>query len=259
MQISKFTPAQLVTSLVTEHQGKPVTTSLIVAEQLSRRHGDVMGAIDSLAKDGTIDVRGFSHISYTDTMNREQRAYQLDKRTALIAMPFIGGKKSREGQAKLVDAFLVMEELLKKRYDWQPVRDAGKGMRRDLTDAIADFIGYAKAQGASKGADHYYANFTKLEYKLLFAVATGMPKGFRNLLDVESLDTLGMVEKALSIHIRRAMEDDQPYKAIYVAAKGIAQTLVDIMGGRRILPDLDRVSGKQPGMGMPAQIPCAHA
>jgi len=115
-------------------------------------------------------------------------------------------------------------------------------MRRDLTDAIADFIEYAKAQGAGKGADHYYANFTKMEYKILFAVAAGMPKGFRNILDVESLDSLGMLEKLLSAHVRRGMECDKPYKAIYLEAKGFAQMLVDTMGGHRLLPEVGEVA-----------------
>ncbi len=114
---------------------------------------------------------------------------------------------------------------------------------RDLTDAIAAFIEYAKGRGAGKGADHYYANFTKMEYKLLFAIASGMPKGFRNMVDVESLETLGMVEKALAYHIRKEMESGREYKDIYVTAKGTAQTLIDIMGGRRSLPDMGNEAG----------------
>lgn len=243
MQISQFTPEQLIATLISEYEGKPVTTSIIMAEQLSRPHKNVLQSIDALVEDGTLQRGLDAELTFRDVSGpngavRQERIYRLSKRSALIAMPFVGGKKSRAGQARLVDAFLYYEAMAKKRDQWEPIRSLGKGMRRDLTDAIADFIGYAQARGAGKGANHYYANFTKLEYKLLFAVASEMPKGFRNLLDVESLETLAYTEKALARHIRREMEKGEAYKDIYVSAKRIAQMSVDILGGRRLLPDL---------------------
>ena len=242
MHISKFTPAQLVESLVSEHAGRPVTTSIIIAEQFSRPHKNVLQSIDALVEDGILQ-RGLDiELTLRDVNGpngsvRQERIYRLNKRAALIAMPFIGGKKSRLGQVKLVDAFLRYDEILKQRDQWEPIRSLGKGMRRDLTDAIAEFIEYAQARGAGKGANHYYSNFTKMEYKLLFLIANEMPKGFRNLLDVESLETLAYTEKALARHIRREMENGAAYKDIYVSAKGIAQISIDILGGRRMLPE----------------------
>jgi hypothetical protein len=53
-----------------------------------------------------------------------------------------------------------------------------------------------------ESAEHYFTNFTKMEYRFLFAIASGMPKGFRNLPDAESLDALGYTEKTLARHIR---------------------------------------------------------
>ncbi len=243
MHISKFNPDQLVATLVAEYDGKPTTTSLIVAEYFSKRHADVLRAIDSMAGECGADFhqRSFAPMTYTVSTGkgaqREDRAVRISKDGfTLLAMGFTG-KKAMKFKLDYIRAFNAMDAILKRRDEWQPIRDAGKGMRRDLTDAIADFIEYAKCQGAGKGADHYYANFTRMEYRLLFAIAAGMPKGFRNLLDVESLDTLGYTEKALSYHIRREMERGASYKDIYISAKGIAQTSIDLMGGRRMLPE----------------------
>lgn len=241
--LSNFTHDQLVSSLVMEYEKKPVTTSLAVASYFGKRHADVLRAIDAISDECGPDFHGRNFAPMTYTVNigkgaqREDRAVRITKDGfTLLAMGFTG-KKAMKFKLDYIRAFNAMEAILKHRDEWQPIRDAGKGMRRDLTDAIAEFIEYAKRMGAGKGADHYYANFTKMEYKLLFAIAAGMPKGFRNLLDVESLETLGMVEKALAHHIRKEMERDQPYKSIYKSAQGVAQTLVDIMGGRRLLPD----------------------
>lgn len=245
MHLSEFSPDQLIASLVSEYEKKPVTTSLIVAEHFGKRHADVLRAIDVMAEEcgAEFHQRNFAPMTYTVLIGkgaqREDRAVRITKDGfTLLAMGFTG-KKAMKFKLDYIRAFNAMEATLKRRDEWQPIRDAGKGMRRDLTDAIAEFIEYAKKFGAGKGADHYYANFTKMEYRFLFAIASGMPKGFRNLLDVESLDTLGFTEKALARHIRREMERGTSYKDIYIAAKGIAQMSVDLLGGQRMLPELE--------------------
>jgi hypothetical protein len=86
--------------------------------------------------------------------------------------------------------------------EWQLIRDAGKDIRRALTMPSQSSSNTRKSSALEKGADHYYTNFTKMEYRFLFAISSGMPKGFRNLPDAESLDALGYTEKTLARHIR---------------------------------------------------------
>ncbi|MBB5467237.1 Rha family phage regulatory protein [Paraburkholderia sp. CI2] len=90
--------------------GVPVTDSLTIAREFGRRHDNVMRTLDSLIADGTIDGLNFEETSYTDESNRQQRMIELDERGALIAMPFIGGRNSRAGQVRLVDAFLSLRD-----------------------------------------------------------------------------------------------------------------------------------------------------
>ncbi|QUS57337.1 Rha family transcriptional regulator [Pseudovibrio brasiliensis] len=92
--------------LIKIENGKPVTDTLVIAEVFGREHRDVLRSVRSLIDDNTIGLREFAQSSYLNAQNKDQPMYQLSERAALIAMPFIGGRKSKEGQRKLVDAFL---------------------------------------------------------------------------------------------------------------------------------------------------------
>jgi Rha family phage regulatory protein len=98
--------------VVADDQGQLWTDSLIIAEAFDREHRNVTRSIEQLITDGTIDALNFERISYLDSMNRAKRAIRLDERGFLIAMPFIGGRQARQGQVRLVDAFLALREEL---------------------------------------------------------------------------------------------------------------------------------------------------
>lgn len=85
---------------------QPMTTSLVVAEQFGRRHDNVMASIHKLIDNGAISLLDFKERDY-DNRGKKYPMYELTERGFLIAMPFIGGSKSEQGQAKLVDAFLA--------------------------------------------------------------------------------------------------------------------------------------------------------
>jgi hypothetical protein len=75
-------------------------------------------------------------------------------------MPFIGGKKSKEGQKRLIDEFLHLRRQLdrqlkeREKLSYQIARLSGKDSRGILTDVIQQFIIYAKEQGSSN-AERY--------------------------------------------------------------------------------------------------------
>ncbi|WP_241021984.1 Rha family transcriptional regulator [Burkholderia sp. Ac-20353] len=94
--------------LIHFRDGMPVTDSLTIAREFGRSHKHVLRTLDSLIEEGSIDRPNFEPISYTDGQNRKQRMIELDERGALIAMPFVGGRNSRAGQVRLVDAFLKL-------------------------------------------------------------------------------------------------------------------------------------------------------
>lgn len=98
------------TDLVHMRGQTPVTDSLTIAREFGRRHGNVLRTLDSLIADGTIGRLNFESAEYLDEQGKGRRMVELDERGALIAMPFIGGRSSRAGQVRLVDAFLRLRD-----------------------------------------------------------------------------------------------------------------------------------------------------
>jgi Rha family phage regulatory protein len=91
-------------------QGEIVTDSLVIAEEFGRAHKNVLASLDSLIEDNVINGLDFKPVEYRDGKGEFRRAIELTERGALIAMPFIGGRKSKEGQVRLVNAFISMRE-----------------------------------------------------------------------------------------------------------------------------------------------------
>ncbi|MFM0647960.1 Rha family transcriptional regulator [Paraburkholderia bryophila] len=116
-----------------------VTDALTVSREFGRRHDNVLAALDSLIEDGTLNHLDFKAVEYRDGKGEFRRTVELTERGALIAMPFIGGRKSRQGQSRLIDSFLAMREELRRlreqKTEAEPTRalDADeKRMRRDF-------------------------------------------------------------------------------------------------------------------------------
>jgi Rha family phage regulatory protein len=98
------------TDLVRVTAGAAVTDSLVIAQAFGRAHKNVLSSLDGLISDGTINGLDFKPVQYRDGKGERRRAIELTERGALIAMPFIGGARAREGQVRLVDAFMMLRE-----------------------------------------------------------------------------------------------------------------------------------------------------
>lgn len=153
------------TCLVHLRKGQLVTSSIIIAEEFARRHDNVLQSLDSLVADGTLNHLEFKAVKYTDEKGEARRAIELTERGALIAMPFIGGKKSRLGQVRLVDAFLAMRSLLNEgRADWQEHRKQLAASYRIMSDALHE----ARADEGKPTQPHHYANEARLVNWVMF-------------------------------------------------------------------------------------------
>lgn len=222
--------------LIQIESGEAWTTSLAIAAVFDRPHKNVLRELDSLIEDGTIDRLNFEPISYTDGNNRQQRAYRLNERAALIAMPFIGGHQSRAGQKRLVDAFMEMRSILRQHdaygrsADWIEARAKGKEIRHDNTDVIKDFIAYAFSQG-SRSAQKYYMQLTKMSYREIFIVGKeAVEKNFRDGLSTSQLVQLATAETIIIKALLDGMAKELPYKEIYRLARDRVAGLCELIG-----------------------------
>jgi phage regulator Rha-like protein len=188
--------------------GNLVTNSIIIAELFSMPHKNILRALDKLK-----DKLKIEPISYSDTMNREQRMYELTERQALVAMPFIGGEKSVDGQIALVDAFIAMRKViangLKKQatLDWQEYRE---GVKIEYKIMSATLQEVRKLSGKSTAA-HHYMN----EAKLVNFAMTGMFKGInRNELNAKELQVLQSLEVRNAVLIGAGIDRDTRKKSL---------------------------------------------
>ncbi len=152
-------------TLVHFYMGKPVTDSLTIAQEFASRHDNVLQKLDGLIADGTVGRLDFKESSYVNEQNKKQRMIELTERGALIAMPFIGGRNSRAGQVRLVDAFITMrDELANEAGDWADSRkkvSAGYAMMCETVQEV-------RADDGKTTSAHHYANEAKLVNWVLF-------------------------------------------------------------------------------------------
>ncbi|WP_026601038.1 Rha family transcriptional regulator [Methylomonas sp. 11b] len=209
-----------------------------IANEFGRRHDNVLQTLDSLLLDGTLSLLECKERTY-QKLGRQYRCFELNEAGFLKAMPFIGGRKSREGQKRLVDEFLRVRRQLDRQAKeretlaYQVARLSGKDSRGILTDAIQQFADYARGQG-SQNADRYFSIITNAVYKALVIIEPQATE-IRALLTAVQLKTLELAELTAAQALTEGMESQQPYKDIYQAAKaaldGVVGARVKILGG----------------------------
>ncbi len=200
-----------------------------IAKAFGRQHKNVLQTLDDLLADGTVSQLEAKPRKY-QKRGRDYRCFELNKAGFLKSMPFIGGRKSREGQSRLVDAFLKMEALLERQSKeretlaFQVARLSGKDARAILSDTIQQFIEYAKGQG-SKNADRYYTNISNAVYSALLVIEP-QADAVRELLTAIQLSTLATAELVASQALREGMDNQQPYKEIFQSTKASLNAFV---------------------------------
>lgn len=102
---------------------------------------------------------------------------------------------------------------------WLGVREESKQVRKMETDAIKQFVEYAKQQG-SKHADRYYMIFTKLVNGKLM-----LDSGQRDDISQETLMEVKGLETIVQMHIKTLIKKEVPYKKIYQEVKELVNKL----------------------------------
>jgi phage regulator Rha-like protein len=216
-----------ITNSLTIHGGSNeiCVDSRDIAKEFGRQHKNVLQTLDDLLAEGTISRLESKPRDYLNR-GKVYRCFELNKAGFLKAMPFIGGRKSREGQRLFVDEFLRIETALERQSKeretlaYQVARLSGKDSRGILTDAIQAFIAYAKGMG-SQNADRYFANITTAVYKAMLVIEPQATE-VRELLTAIQLSTLSTFELIAAQVMTEGMEQKQPYKNIY---QGVKNTL----------------------------------
>ena len=102
-------------------------------------------------------------------------------------------------------------------------RNEGKIIRKVETDAIKEFIEYAKNNG-SKNSDRYYAIITKATNEIL-----NIDAGKRDSLTAMQLEHLAMVERVIANALMQGVEKGMNYKDIYKLASSKARQVYQVL------------------------------
>jgi phage regulator Rha-like protein len=225
------TPKTSITNSLIIHGGNNqiCVDSRDIAKEFGRQHKNVLQTLDDLLAEGIIS-RLESKPCFYVKLGRKHRCFELNKAGFLKAMPFIGGRKSKEGQRLFVDEFLRIETALERQSKeretlaYQVARLSGKDSRGILTDAIQAFVAYAKELG-SQNAERYFSNITTAVYKSMLVIEPQATE-IRELLTAIQLSTLGTFELIAAQVLTVGMEKQQPYKDIFLSVKN---TLADFV------------------------------
>jgi phage regulator Rha-like protein len=209
-----------------------------IAKEFGREHKSVLRTIDDLIEEGIISRHEFVPSKYVKR-GKAYRCFQLNEAGFLKAMPFIGGKKSRQGQKRLVDEFLRLRNLLdqqakeREKLACQVARLTGKDSRAILTDEIKNFVSYAKSQGSSN-AERYFSSMTNAVHNALVVLE---PKAtqVRELLTAIQLSKLATIELTAAQALTEGMKAKRPYKEIFQSVKAAVNVFSDtrekLLGG----------------------------
>ena len=201
-----------IAGVIEIHRSKPMVSSLKIAELFERNHRDVLRAIRKELS-AEISLRKLAQSESTNSRGKSIPVFWLDERQALIVMPFLGGKMAREGQRKLVDAYLYYRDAFQ-----DPPRTALVRGKRDasrvLTDSIIDM---RSEHGKSTSAVHYMS-----EQKLCNWAVVGEFKAIDEAgLSNEDIELLRLVRERNAALI--AAEIDYPERKTRLSAYAIRQ------------------------------------
>lgn len=213
-------------------------TSLDVAEKFEKKHKNVLQAIEKIECSEEFNRLNFQLVTYVDAKGESRPMYHMTRDGfSFLAMGFTG-KKAAMFKEMFIRAFNDLEKAIvrQKNLDFQQLRLQGKQQRHELTDAIQQFVQYAREQG-SRSADKYYMNVTKMTYKCLGLIKDNTPssQNFRDLLDTASIGALQMAEYVAEGAILEGMELGMPYKEIFQYAKSKVEAFAST-----VLPRLQR-------------------
>ena len=207
-------------SLVNITNGRPMTTSLLVAKKFNKRHVIVTRAIRNLECSEQFTEHNFVLSEYVDATGRTHPMHQITKDGfVILVMGFTGGKAASLKES-YIQEFNRMQRLLSRQQNllWRETREHSIEARRAETDAIQLFIDYAISQG-SQSAKTYYMNFTKMTHRALFIMADVSPTPFREILNTMQLSFLTSAEYLVRNELYDGMGQGLYYKDIYKLAK----------------------------------------
>lgn len=195
-------------------KGTPVVSTEVIATEFGRRHDNVMQNIRSLIETGHLGALDFKESSYLNKQNKSQPCFELTERGFLIAMPFIGGEKARDGQVRLVDSFIAYREKAKQEAAIQAERDLARVEYRPMTNAIKN-----SREAEGKEVEHYhFSNEANMINRIVLGATSakfrkdnsiGKTEAIRDYLTAEQIRAITELQRADTVFINMGWDYDK--------------------------------------------------
>lgn len=118
---------------------------------------------------------------------------------------------------------------------WIMARDFGKEQRLEATNAIKEFVEYAKDQG-SKNSDRYFTTITRMANGLLF-ICGGKFRNLREVLTPAQLMIIANAEQIITKGLRDCMAAKMFYKDIYKQIKENVMKFAGLTGQTHVIEE----------------------
>ncbi|MER2528048.1 MAG: Rha family transcriptional regulator [Candidatus Competibacter denitrificans] len=163
MAKAKVAQHTTIANVIEVRHHKPMVSSLKIAELFERPHKNVLQAIRKELAD-EISRLEIKPSDYLDDRGKKQPLFWLDEAHALFVMPFIGGRRSREGQRALVNTYLYYREA----YADPPRRSVLADKRAANHPMMEALVESRELQGKETNERHFMC-----ESKLCNAIVSG--------------------------------------------------------------------------------------
>ena len=140
---------------------RAICTSLDVAETFEKAHDKVLRDIKTLGCSEKFNAANFGDISYSDSMNRKQKACVMTRDGFTLLVMSYTGERAMKFKEAYIKQFNVMEDALRGKLI---ERQKGIAVRQALTKALQQSNEDARMHG------HAYSNYTNCIYKELFGL-----------------------------------------------------------------------------------------
>lgn len=104
--------------MVAAENGRPVTTSMKVAEYFGKRHADVLRAVQSIECSREFSQRNFAPAEYLDRQGKPRPMYNMTKDGFMFLVMGFTGKKASAIKEAYINAFNWMADRLRS-YDFR--------------------------------------------------------------------------------------------------------------------------------------------
>lgn len=200
--------------LIKKSGNQPVVTTNIISTEFGRRHDNVLQSIRALIESGHLGVLDFKESSYLNKQNKEQPCFELTERGFLIAMPFIGGEKAKDGQVRLVDSFIQFREKVAREAKIQLERNIARMEYKPMTDAVKE----SKIQEGKEPAHYHFSNEADLINRIVLGVSSakfrkdndiGKTDPIRDYLSHQQIHAITELQRANTVFISMGWDFEQ--------------------------------------------------